>query len=237
MKNRLGVLFSLVWCVLFVVLPKSARATDPGNRYTDAVVLIQEAEDAEGRADYANALPKYHDALNILHDIRTASPDWKANMVEFRVNDCESHFSQLKTKLGSPPTIPVASVTTPVMTLASAEPAPAPEASTPPPPAEKTAIDDRIGQAPRRGGQTHQREQGPFGSTGLHQQADRRRTGRSQETAGSIGQFPKGTRQRQERQRPRLPVGKAKQRSHCAARCRPKEDRGGRDCGIEESAR
>ncbi len=104
MKNRLGVLFSLVWCVLFLMLPKSARATDPDHRYTDAVVLIQEAEDAEEKADYASAFPKYHDALNILHDIRTASPDWKANMVEFRVNDCESHLSQLKTKLASSPT-------------------------------------------------------------------------------------------------------------------------------------
>src|ERR1017187_1877276 len=106
MKNRLGVLSPFVMCVLFLVLPKSARATDPGNRYSDAVVLIQEAEDAEQKADYVNALPKYNEALNILHDIRTASPDWKANMVEFRVNDCESHLSQLKTKLGAPPTIP-----------------------------------------------------------------------------------------------------------------------------------
>jgi hypothetical protein len=143
MKNRLGTLFSLVWCVLFVVLPKSARATDPGNRYTDAVVLIQEAENAEGKSDYASALPKYRDALNILHDIRTVSPDWKANMVEFRVNDCESHLNQLKTKLASPSTTPVASVTAPVMTLASAEPSSTPEASTPPPPVEQTAIDDQ----------------------------------------------------------------------------------------------
>jgi hypothetical protein len=46
MKNRLAVLFTLASCLISAALSKPAWAMDPGSRYSDAFVLIQQGQAA-----------------------------------------------------------------------------------------------------------------------------------------------------------------------------------------------
>jgi hypothetical protein len=122
MKNRLAVLFTLASCVLSAALPKTARASDPGSRYSDAFVLIQQGQAAEDKADLVTAYQRYHGALDILRTIRTEEPDWNGQMVEYRLKDTESHFEAIKAKLPNPPPVPAvatSAVVTPTVTAAN----------------------------------------------------------------------------------------------------------------------
>ena len=130
MKKCVVVRFALVLCLVSVAFTQPARAADPGSRYSDAFVLIQQGQAAEEKSDLATAYHRYQDALNVLHSIRTDSPDWNAQMVEYRLKDCQSHFDAVKTKLPEPPPVPAAetpTVVTPAVTVSTAKPAaPAP---------------------------------------------------------------------------------------------------------------
>ena len=140
MKNRLAVVVALASCLFSAALPKLAWATDPGSRYSDAFVLIQQAQAAEEKSDLATAYRKYLAARDTLHAIRTDSPDWNAQMVEYRLKDCESHFDAIKAKLPNPPPASAEesrAVVTPAVMLASNEQPSAP------PPVAKTATDDQ----------------------------------------------------------------------------------------------
>ena len=58
---------------------------------------------AERNQIFATAYHKYQASLDILHTIRSDSPDWNAQMVEYRLKDCQSRFDAVKAKLPSPP--------------------------------------------------------------------------------------------------------------------------------------
>ena len=149
MKKRLVVLFATALCLLATVPGKSAWAADPGSRYADAFVLIEQGQAAEEKSDLATAYHNYQSALNTLHTIRTDSPDWNAQMVEYRLKDCQSRFDAVKAKLPEPPPAPAAaalvgSTVTPVVEVPAAPPAPVVTPPTPPPaPVVKTATADQ----------------------------------------------------------------------------------------------
>ena len=144
MKKRLVVLFAIALCLLATMPGKSAWAADPGSRYADAFVLIEQGQAAEEKSDLATAYHSYQSALSTLHTIRTDSPDWNAQMVEYRLKDCQSRFDAVKSKLPEPPPAPAAaasvgSTVTPVVETPPAPPAPA---VTPPAPVVKAAAAD-----------------------------------------------------------------------------------------------
>ena len=93
----------LTFCLLLIGLTISATiaraAGDPAKLYTDAYILIRDGERAEAKSDWAAAQAKYAAAQNILEGIRKDSPDWSAQMVEFRLKDCA-------TKSPPPPRLP-----------------------------------------------------------------------------------------------------------------------------------
>ena len=126
MKKRLAVLFAIAACLLAVVPAKSVRAADPGSRYADAFVLIEQGQAAEEKSDLATAYHKYQASLDILHTIRSDSPDWNAQMVEYRLKDCQSRFDAVKAKLPSPPPAAAgdASVITPTVQVPTPPPVP-----------------------------------------------------------------------------------------------------------------
>jgi chromosome segregation ATPase len=137
MKNRFAVCSTLAFC-LFAIFVVPTWAADPGARYSDAFILIQQAQTAEEKSDHATAYQRYQEALDILHGIRTDSPNWNGQMVEYRLKDCQSHLDAVKAQL--PAAVPPAAiaerstVVTPAVTLSSAEPAPAPLPVTTPAP-------------------------------------------------------------------------------------------------------
>ena len=148
MKNRLVVLSAVAVCLLSVVFARSTRAADPGPRYADAFVLIEQGQTAEEKSDLATAYHKYEAALNTLHTIRTDSPDWNAQMVDYRLKDCQSRFDAVKAKLPEPPPAPAAPeatapVVTPVVQVPAPPPMPAPVATPPPAPVEKSVFSDQ----------------------------------------------------------------------------------------------
>jgi predicted nucleic acid-binding Zn-ribbon protein len=148
MKKRLAVLFvALVSCVFVAALTKPAWADDAGSRYSDAFILIQQGQTAEGQSDHATAYHKYHEALDILHAIRTDWPGWNSQMVEFRLRDCQSRFDAVKAKLpgGVPPLAGTEAplVVTPAVTVSPEQPAPQPLAVATPPPVVKAAANDQ----------------------------------------------------------------------------------------------
>jgi hypothetical protein len=148
MKKCLVILFAIALCLLAVVPVIPAWAVDPGTRYADAFVLIEQGQAAEEKADLATAYHNYQSALSTLHSIRTDSPDWNAQMVEYRLKDCQARFDAIKTKLPEPPPAPAtaASVATAVTPVAEVPPPPTPVVTPPaPPPAPvvKATTDDQ----------------------------------------------------------------------------------------------
>jgi len=144
MKKRLVVLFAIVLCLLSVVPARSTWAADEGSRYADAFVLIEQGQTAEEKSDLATAYHKYQAAVDILHGIRTEAPDWNAQMVEYRLKDCQSRFDAVKAKMPEPPPAPAPqapapSVVTPAVEVPTAPPAPVATPSTPPPAPEVKA--------------------------------------------------------------------------------------------------
>src|ERR1019366_10376872 len=123
------ILFATALCLLSAVSARSTWAADPGSRYADAFVLIEQGQTAEEKSDLATAYHKYQAALDILHTIRTDSADWNAQMVEYRLKDCQSRFDAVKAKLPEPPPAPAAaalvgSTVTPVVGEPPGPPAP-----------------------------------------------------------------------------------------------------------------
>jgi hypothetical protein len=149
MKKRLVILFAIALCLLVVAPAMPAWAADPGTRYADAFVLIEQGQTAEEKADLVTAYHNYQSALSTLHSIRTDSPDWNPQMVEYRLKDCQARFDAIKAKLPEPPPAPdtAASVATAVTPAVEAPaPPPAPVVTPPPPPPApvvKAATDDQ----------------------------------------------------------------------------------------------
>lgn len=114
-KSRLVcALIALCTCVT-VSSQHAFAAAEPADRFLDAYFLIQEADSAERNADWAKARAKFAAALDILHDIQTASPSWNPHIVEFRVNYCNGRLKELESKLAlapSPAAPPVAAADT-----------------------------------------------------------------------------------------------------------------------------
>lgn len=148
MKKRLVILYAIALCLLAVI---PAWAADPGTRYADAFVLIEQGQAAEEKADLATAYHNYQSALSTLHSIRTDSPDWNAQMVEYRLKDCQARFDTIKAKLPEPPPAPAAaaSVATAVTPVPEVQPPPAPVVTPPalpPAPVVKAATNDQSGK-------------------------------------------------------------------------------------------
>jgi predicted nucleic acid-binding Zn-ribbon protein len=148
MKNRLAVLFTLASCLISAALSKPAWAMDPGSRYSDAFVLIQQGQAAEDKADLVTAYQRYHGALDILRAIRTEVPDWNGQMVEYRLKDTESHFEAIKAKLPNLPPVPAvetSAIATPAVIVAANEVTTPAITATPPPaaPSLTTPVDDQ----------------------------------------------------------------------------------------------
>src|ERR1017187_2111383 len=141
MKKRLVFLFATALCLMSALPARSTWAADPGPRYADAFVLIEQGQTAEEKSDLATAYHKYQAALDMLHTIRTDAPDWNAQMVEYRLKDCQSRFDAVKTKLPEPPPAPAAEVpAAPVVTPAVQVPAPTEPVATPPTPSPAPAV-------------------------------------------------------------------------------------------------
>src|ERR1039457_3242878 len=139
MKKRLVFLFATALCLMSALPARSTWAADPGPRYADAFVLIEQGQTAEEKSDLATAYHKYQAALDMLHTIRTDAPDWNAQMVEYRLKDCQSHFDAIKAKLPEPPPTPAAEPPSIVSPAAAPTEQPSP---LPPAPVVKAVMND-----------------------------------------------------------------------------------------------
>jgi hypothetical protein len=116
----------------FLTLVGQAVAADPGSRYADAFILIQQGDAAQKNADSGAALQKYNAAIQILRAIRADTPDWNPQMVDYRLKDVTARVEAANPKVPE-----AAAPSTAVETAAAASPSPTPAAvvaPSPPPP-------------------------------------------------------------------------------------------------------
>jgi Flp pilus assembly protein TadD/uncharacterized coiled-coil DUF342 family protein len=125
---------TLLLCVLFALGTRGATqlwaATDPADQFLEAYFLIQEGDAAERQNDSAKAVAKFNGALEILHQIESATPDWNPHIIQFRIKYCDEHLAGQKPK----PAAPTAAAPTP---SPAAEPAPPVETAPPATDAER----------------------------------------------------------------------------------------------------
>jgi predicted nuclease with TOPRIM domain len=114
----------LLFTSTFVALDnQTVVADDTGKRYSDAFILAQQGATAEKKSDTPEAYQKYSAALEILRSIRTDTPDWKPQMVEFRLKDVTARVEATKPKAPedttAAPTVetPVATTTAPELSV------------------------------------------------------------------------------------------------------------------------
>jgi Flp pilus assembly protein TadD len=72
---------------------------DPGERYLTAYFLIQEAERSAQNSEWSAAHAKYSAARKILVQIKADEPEWHANVVAFRLKDCDEQLAVLTPRL------------------------------------------------------------------------------------------------------------------------------------------
>src|ERR1043166_5426766 len=132
MRKHLVLSLLLVASILGARVDQAVAAADPGGRYADAFILIQEAEAAEQKSDYASAYQRYSAALDALRSIRTETPDWKTQMVEYRLKDLTARLEAIKAKAPEAATATAMPVAPPAV-----EAPPTPAAPVPLPVAEK----------------------------------------------------------------------------------------------------
>ncbi|MEI8316097.1 MAG: hypothetical protein WCG79_11690, partial [Verrucomicrobiota bacterium] len=107
----------LVLFLLLIVAINFVRAdADPGQLYADAFILLHDGQAAEHTADWATAFQKYTTAVDILNNIRKATPDWNPHVVEYRLKDITDKLDAVRGK---------APVPAPVATKPNAQVAPA----------------------------------------------------------------------------------------------------------------
>lgn len=129
----------LLFCVAIALCNRGATqlwaAPDPGDRFLEAYFLIQEADAAQRQADWVKADTKFNAALEILKEIKSDSPDWNPNIIDFRLKYVSDRLAELKTKLQPPaaPAPPAETPSAPTTNVAPAQSAP-PAAVTPPAP-------------------------------------------------------------------------------------------------------
>ncbi len=116
------ILFSFLVAAL-VGAARTWAEVDPGDRYLDAYLLVQEGDAAEHQSNWVTANAKYTTALDILHEISTTSSNWNPNIVEFRTKYCTEHLNALKNKPSAPPQAVQAPAPTPTPAVT---PAPVP---------------------------------------------------------------------------------------------------------------
>jgi predicted nucleic acid-binding Zn-ribbon protein len=124
--RKLLVMSLLLFTSTFVALVNQAVAADPGTRYADAFILIQQGDVAQKNADSATANQKYTAAIEILRAIRTDAPDWNPQMVEYRLKDVTTRVE------GAKPKTPEATAAAPTVEAAAAPAAVVTPAPTPP---------------------------------------------------------------------------------------------------------
>ncbi len=117
MKKPLLSLFVVVFCGVMGMWNKGTLAAeDPTDRYVEVFALIQQGDAAEKDSDWSAAYSRYNTALERLRAIKSESPGWESQMVDFRIKYCKEQIQGLKGKV-------------------PATPPPAVEAPAPPPPA------------------------------------------------------------------------------------------------------
>jgi DNA repair exonuclease SbcCD ATPase subunit len=122
MKRPLPLILLCALCAC--VASKAFAADDPGAQFVDARFLVQDGDDAAAKGDWATAHAKYSSALKILQAIRSQSPEWNANVVEYRIKYCTEHLESLKDKLPAVPPPPAEPPPAPAAPAAPITPAP-----------------------------------------------------------------------------------------------------------------
>ncbi|MCG3147900.1 MAG: hypothetical protein PCFJNLEI_01341 [Verrucomicrobiae bacterium] len=87
-----------------LLLPVVVNA-DPSDRFFSAYFLLQAGDTAEAKGDWATAHTKFTEALAILNEIKTQSPDWHPDLIAFRRQYCTDHLVTLTPKLASLPLV------------------------------------------------------------------------------------------------------------------------------------
>lgn len=126
-------LFAVVVLALVVAaMPGHAQSTD--EQYVRIYNLMQQGEALENLGEAARALAKYREAHTALQGLQRGNPQWKPNVVNFRLNYLAGRIEGLAAKVqGTLPTPP----------LAPGEPAP-PTSPSPVPPTVTPEIANRV---------------------------------------------------------------------------------------------
>jgi tetratricopeptide (TPR) repeat protein len=120
-------LFALVVLALMMAaMPARAQSTD--EQYVRIYNLMQQGEALENLGEAAKALAKYREAHTALQGLQRGNPQWKPNVVSFRLNYLAGRIEGLARKVqGTPSAVAV----TPGETAPVTSPSPAPPAVTP----------------------------------------------------------------------------------------------------------
>lgn len=77
-----------------------ALAQDPSDEYLNFYVTLQNAEKFEKEGDYQAALARYQTAYEMIIKIREQNPDWKKDIVEYRIQNVTDAVERMKNRIG-----------------------------------------------------------------------------------------------------------------------------------------
>lgn len=130
--------FQIVLAGAAVLLAAPLPAQTPEDRYVEFFFKLREAEGFEKQGDVLGAYNGYGQALALLEDIARSSPEWKKDVVDFRLKFCRGKLKELeplakRQRSDFPESVQVPSAPPPPMFDKLPAPEPLPGAPTPAP--------------------------------------------------------------------------------------------------------
>ncbi len=132
--------FSILTAVIFSA--QFASAQDPSDEYLAFYVTLQNAEKFEKEGDFQAALARYQTAYETISKIKEQNPEWKKDIIDFRIQYVTDAVERMKGRVGSaaaavemqPPPVSVPADAAPsIETTHSSTSQPAAESSPAPP--------------------------------------------------------------------------------------------------------
>lgn len=92
--------FSILAAVIFSA-PFATAQDDPSEEYLNFYVTLQNAEKSEREGDFQAALARYQTAFEQVTKIREENPDWKKDIIDFRLQYVTDAVTRIKNQVGS----------------------------------------------------------------------------------------------------------------------------------------
>jgi len=95
--SKITALIALLAVISFAQI---AFAQDPSDEYLNFYVTLQNAEKFEKEADHQAALARYQTAYEIVTKIKEQNPEWKKDIIDFRIQYVTDAVERMKAKVG-----------------------------------------------------------------------------------------------------------------------------------------